>query len=58
CRSNATAQSNMGQYTCTELAERYCLTVDHFFLLNPLLDPHCLSIQASEEHWVAGNIVP
>ncbi|XP_014551476.1 hypothetical protein COCVIDRAFT_112817, partial [Bipolaris victoriae FI3] len=45
-------------YTCTEIAERYRITIDQFFLLNSLDYPNCLSIQAGEGYRIAGNVMP
>ncbi|PVI03007.1 carbohydrate-binding module family 18 protein [Periconia macrospinosa] len=58
CRYNATAPPTVSYYTCTALATKYDISIEKFFLLNPLLDPDCTSIQAGEPYCVAGNIVP
>lgn len=58
CRFNATAPETVSYYTCTELAEKYRITIQQFLVLNPLLDPDCSSIQEGKQYCVAGNVVP
>jgi len=58
CRFNTTAPTPVTYYTCTELALKYGITIEHFFMLNPLLDPDCSSIQSGNRYCVAGNVVP
>lgn len=56
CRFNTTSPAAVGYYTCTELAERYRITIEKFFQLNPLLDPACSSIQAGNTYCAAGML--
>lgn len=58
CRYNATAPDPVSYYTCTELAERHEITLEHFFALNPLVDSDCSSIEAGERYCVAGTAAP
>jgi hypothetical protein len=58
CRCNATAPPEVSYYTYTELATKYQISLEKFFLLNSLLDPDCTSIQAGEQYRVSGNVVP
>ena len=44
CRYNATAPRMVSYYTCTELATKYEIILEKFFLLNPLLDPDLLTL--------------
>jgi hypothetical protein len=53
CRYNSIAPDKVTYYTCTELATKYGISVQQLFLLNPLLDPDCTSIQAGEPYCVA-----
>lgn len=57
CRYNATSPNEVSYYTYTELATRYEITVNHFFLLNSLLDPDCTSIEAGKQYCVAGSVL-
>ncbi|KAH8723453.1 hypothetical protein GQ44DRAFT_595731, partial [Phaeosphaeriaceae sp. PMI808] len=56
CRFNATAPTPVSYYTCTELAQRYRITITQFFFLNPLLDPDCSSIQTGENYFTTGYV--
>ena len=57
CRYNVTAPEKVTYYSCTELAMKYGISIEKFFLLNPLLDPDCTSIQGGEPYCVAGTVV-
>jgi hypothetical protein len=57
-RYNTTASPDVSYYTCTELATKYDISLEKFFLLNPLLDPDCTRIQAGEQYCVSDNVVP
>jgi hypothetical protein len=58
CRYNATAPEKVTYYTCTGLATKYSISAEKFFILNPLIDPDCTSIQAGESYCVAGSVIP
>ncbi|KAI5919333.1 hypothetical protein F4810DRAFT_714559 [Camillea tinctor] len=40
-----------------DLAKKYGISLELFFLLNPLLDPDCSSIQAGKDYCVAGTVL-
>jgi hypothetical protein len=52
CRYNATATPEVSYHTCTELATKYQISLEKLFLLNPVLDRDCTSIQAGEQYCV------
>ena len=54
CRYTLTSPSEVNYYTCTELADRYDITIDKFFQLNPDLDRDCKSIKPNTDYCVAG----
>jgi hypothetical protein len=54
CRYSASTYSDVNYYTCTRLADRYGITVQAFFTLNPELDLDCSNIQPNSEYCVAG----
>ncbi|KAK7962895.1 uncharacterized protein PG986_003720 [Apiospora aurea] len=58
CRYNATAPAEVSYYSCTEMADTYGISIAYFFLLNPLIDPDCSSIQAGKEYCVDGLVLP
>ena len=58
CRYSATTYSDVNYYTCTQLADRYGITVQAFFTLNPELDLDCSNIQPNSEYCVAGCKYP
>jgi hypothetical protein len=45
CCYSATALATVLYYTCTELANNYGISLEKFFLLNPLMGPDCKSIE-------------
>ncbi|KAF1942657.1 hypothetical protein EJ02DRAFT_308073, partial [Clathrospora elynae] len=45
CRYESTTKSAVNYYTCTELALKYSITVEKFFLLNPSVDRDCDTIK-------------
>ena len=63
CRYWAETGEDVNYYTCTELAERYEITVDKFFQLNPGVDEDCSNLKPSTEYCVDGcegppNVTP
>jgi hypothetical protein len=54
CRFESTTRADVNYYTCTELALKYSITIEKFFLLNPLLDENCATIQPNTTYCVAG----
>jgi len=57
CRYNATAPGQVDYSSCSQLAQRYGISIDLFFRLNPLLDPDCSSLQGGKEYCVAGSVL-
>lgn len=58
CRYSASTYSDVNYYTCTQLADRYGITVQAFFTLNPELNLDCSNIQPNSEYCVAGCKYP
>ncbi|RKU43728.1 hypothetical protein DL546_004952 [Coniochaeta pulveracea] len=59
CRAYGRTGKDVNYYTCTELADRYEITVDFLFKLNPDLKLDCSNIQPKTEYCVDGSpIVP
>ena len=58
CRYSASTYSDVNYYTCTQLADRYGITVQAFFTLNPKLDLDCSNIQPNSEYCIAGCKYP
>lgn len=54
CRYSSTTTSDVNYYTCTKLANRYGVTIEKFFELNPNLTLNCDNIQPNTEYYVAG----
>lgn len=54
CRYARQTGSDVNYYTCTELAERYEITVEEFFVINPGLKKDCSDIQPNTEYCVDG----
>ncbi|KAF6837098.1 hypothetical protein CMUS01_05151, partial [Colletotrichum musicola] len=58
CRYWADTPEDVSYFTCTELATRYEITNDQFFLLNPELSKDCSDIKPQAEYCVDGFIEP
>ncbi|KAH6865254.1 hypothetical protein BKA58DRAFT_367397 [Alternaria rosae] len=56
CRYTLTSPSEVNYYTCTELADRYDISIDKFFQLNPDLDRDCEAIKPNTDYCVAGFV--
>lgn len=54
CRYTLTSPAEVSYYTCIELADRYDISIDKFFLLNPDLDRDCKTIEPNTDYCVAG----
>jgi hypothetical protein len=55
CRyANDTGDMDINYYTCTAMADRYGITTDIFFLLNPSLKTDCSNIKADTDYCVSG----
>jgi hypothetical protein len=54
CRYESTTKSEVNYYTCTELALKYSITVEKFFLLNPSVDRDCDTIKPDTVYCVDG----
>ena len=54
CRYTLTSPAEVNYYSCIELADRYDITIDKFFLLNPDLDRDCKTIKPNTDYCVAG----
>lgn len=58
CRSWGNTYDDVNYYTCTELCEKYQITTDFFFMLNPTLKPDCSNIQPKSSYCVDGFVEP
>lgn len=54
CRYTLNSGPEVSYYTCTELANRYDISVELFFALNPDVDEDCKNIKPNTEYCVAG----
>ncbi|KAH8812141.1 hypothetical protein F5884DRAFT_877588 [Xylogone sp. PMI_703] len=58
CRYWGSTYTDVNYYTCTQLADKYGITIDQFFMLNPELDPDCSNIQQNTDYCVDGFVEP
>ncbi|KAK1499110.1 hypothetical protein CTAM01_07031 [Colletotrichum tamarilloi] len=58
CRYTSDTNENVGPETCQELATRYGITLDKFFLLNPSLDRDCGNILPCASYCTRGFVEP
>jgi hypothetical protein len=58
CRYTLTSPAEVNYYSCIELADRYDISIDKFFLLNPDLDQDCKTIKPNTDYCVAGCKFP
>ncbi|KAF2820550.1 hypothetical protein CC86DRAFT_459542 [Ophiobolus disseminans] len=56
CRYTLTSPDEVNSNTCTELANKYEITIEKFFFYNPDLDRDCKNIEPNTEYCVAGFI--
>lgn len=54
CRLPGRTFDVVNYYSCANLAETYSINLDHFFTLNPTLEPDCSNIQPNTEYCVRG----
>ena len=54
CRYAGTTSDDVNCCTCTQLATRYGISIETFFVLNPALDPDCSNIQPNSDYCVSG----
>lgn len=54
CRAWSRPQTDVNYYTCTTLADKYEISVDKFFMLNPDVNTDCGNIQTNMLYCVAG----
>ncbi len=54
CRFPGRTYADVNYYTCTELADRYKISLKEFFMLNPGLDPDCSNIKPYTVYCVDG----
>jgi hypothetical protein len=54
CRYESTTKPEVKYYTCTELALKYSITVEKFFMLNPSVDKDCDTIKLNTVYCVNG----
>jgi hypothetical protein len=54
CRNWGNTYEDVNYYTCMELANRYGITIEMFFVLNPTLDPDCDNIESDSKYCVDG----
>ncbi|KAE9367116.1 carbohydrate-binding module family 18 protein [Stipitochalara longipes BDJ] len=58
CRYPGSTYDDVDSNTCAQLANKYQITLEKFFLLNPELDPDCGNIEPETDYCVAGFIEP
>ncbi|TIC91062.1 hypothetical protein CH35J_011147 [Colletotrichum higginsianum] len=58
CRYWADTTEEVNYYTCSQLAHRYEIPNDVFFMLNPVLNKDCSNIKPKSEYCVTGFIEP
>ncbi|EAQ92535.1 hypothetical protein CHGG_00770 [Chaetomium globosum CBS 148.51] len=58
CRYWSTTPAEVNYYTCSQLAQRYSISNDLFFQLNPGLASDCSDVQPETEYCVRGFIEP
>ncbi|KAH7091911.1 hypothetical protein FB567DRAFT_516115 [Paraphoma chrysanthemicola] len=56
CRYTASTAATVNYYTCQELSDRYGITVNDFFGLNPTVETTCDNIKVDTEYCVRGYI--
>jgi hypothetical protein len=54
CRYAANTYDDANYYTCTSMADKYEISLDTFFALNPTLNPDCGNIQKNTIYCVSG----
>jgi hypothetical protein len=54
CRLPGRTYADVNYYTCTQLANKYGITIEKFFMLDPGLDPDCGNIKPYTDYCVAG----
>jgi hypothetical protein len=54
CRYWSTTPAEVNYYTCSQLAQRYSISNDLFFRLNPSLASDCSDVQPETEYCVRG----
>jgi hypothetical protein len=58
CRYSATTSNDVDGDTCAQLATKYGIAKDKFFVLNPTVNPDCSNIEPDTEYCVAGCQFP
>lgn len=54
CRAWARTHDEVNYYTCTEICNKYEITTDYFFSLNPTLETDCSNIQPRSRYCYDG----
>lgn len=54
CRYSANTKNDVNCCTCAQLAKRYGITLEVFFMLNPDVNPDCGNIEQNTKYCVAG----
>lgn len=54
CHYTTVSPSAVNYYTCFDLASKYEITIEKFFLLNPSVDVDCDTIDPETEYCVRG----
>lgn len=54
CRYTLTSPNVVNDYTCRELANKWDISIETFFKLNPDVDRNCMNIKPGTEYCVAG----
>ena len=54
CRFDSTTKAEVNYYTCKELANKFSITVEKFFELNPTIDKECSNVKPKTKYCVAG----
>jgi hypothetical protein len=54
CRAWGRTYDEVNYYTCTEICNKYQITTDYFFSLNPALKTNCSDIQPKSKYCIDG----
>lgn len=54
CRSNGTSGAVVNYYSCKEMADYYELSIEQFFMINPVLEEDCSNIEPNTDYCVSG----
>ncbi|KAF6826083.1 hypothetical protein CMUS01_09576 [Colletotrichum musicola] len=58
CRSNGTTGAVVNYYSCKQMADYYELSIEYFFMINPVLDEDCSNIEPYTDYCISGYKQP